>query len=155
MSEQKAVLPTDEAPIEKRVYLATPYSSTDPDPSRRRTVEAARFQATVRYLGVLHRAFPRVAFYSPIVHWHPVAYITELRTDAAYWQALNEYEISRSDEVWVARFPGWEFSTGIKAELEFADKYGIPSHLEDTYTSGQAWPMDYRGEYGLPKWERA
>ena len=146
MSEQRDVLPTNEAWIEKRVYLATPYSSTDPDPSRRRTVEAARFNAIAQYVGVLHNAFPSIAFYSPILHWHPVAILSELRTDATYWQSLNDFEIKRSDELWVACFPWWGLSKGVTVEAIIALSLAVPVIYETLYAGQQIWPADYRGE---------
>jgi len=102
----------------KLIYLATPYST--PDPARR----AFRFNAAcaVAYKALKHGA----AVYAPIVSWHQVKLMFDLKGDWEEWKDLDKEMISRCDELWVVKINGWEKSKGIKNEIELAQAFGKP-----------------------------
>ena len=100
------------------IYLAQPYS--DPD----ETVKQMRFEAAMLAAA---KIFNKGKFlYSPILHCHPVALAHNLPGDFLFWGNYNMWMIERSDEVWVLQLEGWGRSTGVKAEIEYATRKGIP-----------------------------
>lgn len=100
------------------IYLATPYS--DPDES----VREQRYQDACRLTAVLMRR-KLCSIFSPIVHSHPLlAY--GIRSDFAFWSCINDGYLLVCSQLWVARFPGWDKSIGIKEEIEVATIYEKP-----------------------------
>lgn len=99
-------------------YLASPY--TDPDPF----IREERYLRASRVLAWLLKTSTWV--YSPIVHCHELAKIADLPKDFAFWKQYNFHMLSKADEVLVLRIEGWETSVGIKAEIQEAERLGIP-----------------------------
>lgn len=99
-------------------YLASPYSHSDPLIMRTRFLLAE--QATARMLNA------GKFVYSPIVHCHELAQRYSLRTDFAFWREYNIDMLRRADAFAVLKIPGWEESTGVKAESEIARMLNLP-----------------------------
>lgn len=95
------------------IYLASPYSHTDPK------VMEARYEETLDYMHYLLSS-SRWAF-SPIVHCHELAKKHYLPTDYAYWKKYNFHMLARCEELYILGLDGWRASKGVKAELEFWD----------------------------------
>jgi nucleoside 2-deoxyribosyltransferase len=99
------------------IYLASPYSHSDP------AVREARFQQVCRAAAALIRT-GHPAF-SPIAHSHPIA-AYGLPTDWAYWERDARLHLNASAEVVVLTLDGWQQSVGIAAEIAIAAELGKP-----------------------------
>ncbi len=64
--------------------------------------------------------------FTPIVYAHPVAARHNLPPDWDYWKEYDERFISICSSLWVLKFPGWEESTGVQAEVKIAEGLGLP-----------------------------
>lgn len=98
----------------KVIYIATPYTNDDFCILQKRyfeSIEACKYVLDQGYCP-----------FSPIVNYHPIAMMhkTEIKFDA--WEEIDFEMISRSDEIWVFKFEGWNQSIGIKKEINFSRK---------------------------------
>ena len=105
------------------IYLASPYSHNNP------SVMQARFKMAEKYTALLLQQ-GRIIF-SPIVHCHELARTYELPTDFSFWQNYCLGMLAKADELWVLQLDGWKHSTGVAAEIEFADENEMPILLRD------------------------
>jgi NADH:ubiquinone oxidoreductase subunit B-like Fe-S oxidoreductase len=102
-------------------YLASPYSSPDPN------VREARYQkakAAVRYL--LHN---KVWVYSPIVHCHVVGIEMASEGMPFDFETWKEYDFAMmrsANKLIVLRIEGTDQSRGVAAEKAEAFRLGIP-----------------------------
>ncbi|MCK9569496.1 DUF1937 family protein [Candidatus Pacearchaeota archaeon] len=98
------------------IYLACPYS----DPLE--GVRKARFRAAnitaARLMAEGH------IVYSAISMSHPIAIENNLGLDWDFWRPNDVYFISSCDEMVVLKYPGWENSEGIEAEMRLAKSMG-------------------------------
>jgi len=101
----------------RMVYLASPYSGTKDEQWRR--YETAL--EAVKYI----TATGRVPL-SPIVHCHFVAAGLDLPGDWDYWGQVSVSYLDGCAELWVLCMDGWDSSTGIRHEIEYARKNSIP-----------------------------
>ena len=107
----------------KKIYLASPYYHKDPK------VRESRFIAACKKAGELMNQ--GYFIYCPIAHSHPIAVQCELPKDWSFWEQYDTEYIKWVNEVWVVMIPGWDQSTGIKAETEIAEKMGKPVRFID------------------------
>lgn len=105
------------------IYLASPYSSSDPTIQQRRFEEAQRFVAYHFRLGI-----PLV---SPIVYCHTLAEKYSLPGDAGFWRFLNNDLFLICDQMWVLKLPGWELSEGVVEEIQTAKRFSIPLYYKE------------------------
>lgn len=110
------------------IYLASPYTHTDPAVQQQRFEEAARAAATILREGRL--------VFSPIVHGHPIASHGEFPGNWEAWEAMALWHIKRCDKLVVLKLPGWSESRGIKAEVDIAARHHKPVELWD-------WPQPF------------
>jgi len=99
------------------IYLAVPYSSSDP------TVCERRFQAACRAAAALVRCGKDV--FAPVCHSHPIA-AYGLPVNWEFWQRQDRWYLTCCDEVVVLMLAGWQESTGVQAEIEIARELGKP-----------------------------
>lgn len=104
------------------IYLASPY--THPDPA----IQEERFRAVCAYAATMMRQGLRV--FSPIAHTHHIA-LCGLPGGWEFWEAYDRDMIARCDEVAVLCLPGWEESTGVRAEIAIAAELGLPVRYLD------------------------
>jgi len=104
------------------IYLAAPYSATDP------AVEQQRYDAVCRAAAALMRRGMEI--FSPISHSHGIARYG-LPTDWAFWQRYDRAFLAWCDELWVLKLSGWESSVGVRAEMAIAKEMGKPVRLID------------------------
>lgn len=104
------------------VYLAAPYMHPN------RKVMLDRVDAINRAAGWLMREYGLCVF-SPISHSHPIAEVSNLPGDWAYWQKYDEAFLSCCYLVIVLTLPGWKKSKGVQAEIKIAERMGIPVEL--------------------------
>lgn len=102
----------------RRIYIASPYSSPIPE------IMETRVAAVHAAVGFLSK-FMKDAIYSPIVHFHEIAQVFSLPTDAMHWRRINEVEMDRSDDMFVLKVPGWKESVGVNHEIGYAKKIGL------------------------------
>ena len=102
------------------IYLATPYS------------HKSKRVMTSRYMMVNHAAslvmndpYGFVVF-SPITHCHEIAKHYELPTSWDFWRDYDYYFIDVMEELWVYMQTGWDISTGVNAEIEYAKENNKP-----------------------------
>ena len=97
------------------IYLASPYSHSDP------LVRQARFDAACRSAAGLISAGHVVV--APIVQGHPLVHLG-VPGDWSFWAPLAREYIARCDEVVVLQLDGWRESEGVQAEMALARKLG-------------------------------
>lgn len=101
-----------------KIYLAVPYTHISP------FVRERRFEM-VNYKAAELMKEGHIVF-SPISHSHPIAVQENLPLTAEFWQQMNESFLDWCDSVYVYRLAGWQGSTGIQSEIEYAIKTGKP-----------------------------
>jgi hypothetical protein len=102
---------------DRLIYLASPYSHSDPAIQEERFKEACMAAAGMMRAGHL--------VYSPIVHSHPLTHYG-LPTDWGYWKRLDGEMLERCDELWVLMLDGWTSSEGVGDEMRMARQRGLP-----------------------------
>jgi hypothetical protein len=102
------------------IYLASPYSHTDPAVTHARFKAACR--AAAKLMGDGHAVF------SPIAHSHVVAdeLPDALRLDHEFWMAQDLPILERCERVIVLKLDGWLKSRGVGREILHAVQHGIP-----------------------------
>lgn len=100
------------------IYLASPYSSSEPFVQEERYLKACR---AVHYL--LQKG---VWVFSLIVHCYELAKMVNLPKDAAFWQNYNFAMLAGASKLIILRIEGWEASIGVRAERAEADRLKIP-----------------------------
>lgn len=101
------------------IYLASPYSHPDLHVRVDRYVQAKL--ACVR----AHKL--HVPIFSPIVHWHPIAVATEdFPTDFESFKVQNDALLGAAGAMLVLGIKGWEESSGVRYEMDFAKDSSIP-----------------------------
>lgn len=103
-------------PSDLLVYLASPYSHPDPK------IVEARFRAVCKEAARLMRQ--GVFLYSPIAHTHPLAVYGMLPGSWDFWERYDQMMMDRCDELWILCLDGWQRSTGVTAETDWAYKAG-------------------------------
>ena len=106
----------------KLIYLAAPYSSTEPSVVEFR-VREINYAASIIFSGGNH-------VFSPISHTHPITEASEnLEGSWEFWAEFDERMLSFCDEVHVLTLPGWKESKGVTAELSAARRMRKPIFL--------------------------
>ena len=107
------------------IYLATPYSHPNPD------IRQQRFDLVNRVaLRLIRQGY---FVYSPITHNHPLAILGELPVGWEYWKEHDYLLLSKCTKLMVLYVDGWMESVGVKAEITYAAKLGIPMEFIDPY----------------------
>lgn len=105
------------------IYLASPFSHPDPDVRRTRYEQVTKL--TVDLLKEGKHVF------SPIAYSYEMAERFGLCGSWDFWEKLDLDFLIRCDELWVLMLPGWDQSRGVEAEIDFAQRHGIPvTYLE-------------------------
>jgi len=109
--------------VKSLIYLASPYSPLpgDADPDELRS---DRFEAVNEYCARMHKA--GLIYYSPITSSHMIAKTGLVPDTFEAWLPFDLQILSRCDRLWVLRLMGWGDSRGVRAEIEHAEKLGIP-----------------------------
>lgn len=110
--------------MERRVYLASPYTSPIEQ------LRVARYEAVcAAAAAMLQEGF---LVFSPIAHSHPLAAYA-LPVEFEFWQrhCLSFLE-KWASELCVLTLPAWRDSVGVAAEIDCALKLGLPVFLRDS-----------------------
>jgi hypothetical protein len=106
-----------------KIYLATPYTHTDPDIREFRFHEINVVAAHIMKSGIY--------VFSPISHTHPIAVAGDLPIDWSYWENYDRTFLEWCDELWVYCSEGWEESKGVRVEIEVAKEMEKPVRFID------------------------
>jgi len=108
---------------ERLVYLASPYSDSDPE------VMQERFEATCRAAGrLIEQGIP---VFSPIAHSHHIAMQAGMDQRSEAWYAADSPLLAACTELVVLMLDGWEESTGVRHEIAAAKAAGKPVFYMD------------------------
>jgi hypothetical protein len=99
------------------IYLASPYSHPDPAVREQRFRDACRAAVTLMRKGRF--------IFSPIAHSHSLAEFG-LPGDWDFWERIDREHLWRCDRLVVLMLDGWRESVGVQAEIEIAEKLGLP-----------------------------
>lgn len=99
------------------IYLASPYSHPDPQ------VRQYRYEQVLEATRLLMEQGHHI--WAPIVYTHQLAE-AGMATDWAYWRQLDEAMLVRCQELWVLLLDGWVASDGVQAEIQLAERWGLP-----------------------------
>ena len=99
------------------IYLAAPYSNPDPK------LVQARMEQIYDVMGEFMKQDRHVL--TPLF-MHEVAVRHELDGTYDYWEKYCLDILKRCDEMIVLCLPGWTESRGVKGEMEFCRRNGIP-----------------------------
>ena len=119
------------------IYIASPYSNPDPIVMRK------RFDAVLRYTADCMKKGEIV--YSPIVHNHPIAQVTELPATWDFWKRIDFTFLKRASELRVLMLQGWKESIGVTDEIGYAIMQDIPVTYVSAYapeTTKKTLPAD-------------
>lgn len=97
----------------RKLYIAIPYSKIDKELS----FQVAN-SVTAYFVNKGFNVF------SPISHSHIIAKDHSLPDDAEFWKESNHEFIDWCDEIVVVKLAGWEDSTGLLDEMEYAISKG-------------------------------
>lgn len=109
-------------------YLGTPYTykGDNKNPEFIEKVKKFRFEAVTKASGWLMNEFGWNVF-SPITHSHPMHQLcADIRGDWAFWEQVDLQYIGLSVRMIILTISGWEKSTGLTAETDYARKIGLP-----------------------------
>ena len=99
------------------IYLVSPYSHPDPAVRDRRYLAACRT--------TVHLLLAGRSVFSPIVHGHPLVAFG-LPPDWSFWARHDGAHLRRCDQVLVLPVDRWRESQCVQAEIELAQRLGIP-----------------------------
>ena len=100
------------------IYLAAPFSHTDPEVSRRRLEEVNRYAVLLLSRGSLA--------FSPLSHGAP---LDSPDIPDSVWYELGLRIMEGCDELWLLALDGWEDSEGVRMELDHASQLDIPVYV--------------------------
>lgn len=96
------------------IYLATPYSDSNPVIREERYFKACEIAHTL-----LQECVPA---YVPIAMWHPLNERFGLTGSWECYQIQDRAFLDRALELWVIEMEGWNRSKGVGAEVEYFSK---------------------------------
>jgi len=99
------------------IYLATPYSHSDP------AIREQRFREVNAVAARLMREGLHV--FSPISHTHPIAEAGDLPRGWEFWEAYDRVLLQACGKIIVLMLDGWRESTGVTAEIAIAEELGL------------------------------
>lgn len=100
------------------IYIASPYSSRDPEVMRERFEKVSKYAAHLMVEGWY--------VYCPIAHTHPMALYGGLNGDWSFWKPYDTYMMKLCEAVHVYQLPGWKTSKGVAAEIKIAKRLRLP-----------------------------
>lgn len=108
------------------IFLSTPYTAHP------NGLEIAHGQTCDLVIKLHHQKVWGI--YSPILHFHDVAYYGNLPTTANHWKEENEHKLRVASALLIGKLPGWDKSDGIQSEVEYASAWKKRIYLIDPET---------------------
>lgn len=99
------------------IYIAAPYSHPNSE------VREGRLRMVSYYAFTLHKK--GIFAYSPLTHDINLAKFG-MGDNFADWEEFDLLMLSKCDKLYVLKFPGWEDSVGVTAEIKKAKELKIP-----------------------------
>lgn len=109
--------------MRKLIYVSSPYSAISD--------KEALMRCIARESGEYMIANPGEYAVTGLVGHYSVVEVPGLGTDYVFWQDFCEMLISKSDKVLVLMIPGWQESTGVRGEIEYATALGLPIEYKE------------------------
>lgn len=104
-------------PYSHLYYLASPYSHKEREVMNERAEVATKAAVDLLHKGIF--VFAPIPYNAP---WEKYG----LPGDWGFWQEFDKAFVSRMDAVVVLTIDGWDRSTGVTAEIKFAEENRIP-----------------------------
>ncbi len=101
----------------KLIYLASPYTAKSKKLMHERFKEISKVGAKLVMKGHI--------LFCPISQSVALAKYGNLKTNWAFWKTFDLTVLSKCDELWVVKMPGWKESVGVQAEIQYAEDNGI------------------------------
>lgn len=98
-------------------YMAAPYSSPEPNEVEDRYRACMKKQAELVLAGE--------CVFSPIGHSHYLEVVTG-KQPHEFWMGLDRPLLRHASKLYVLMLPGWQYSRGVKEEMDIAAACGIP-----------------------------
>jgi hypothetical protein len=123
----------------KLIYLASPYSKY---PGGR---EAAFKEACAEAARVMQSG---VGVFCPIAHSHSIEVegMDGNIMDGDWWLEQDFTVLSKCDELWVYKMPGWNESYGVEKEIVFALAHNIPIKWVEYYDANASHSLMSKSE---------
>jgi hypothetical protein len=99
------------------IYLCSPYTHSDS------SVVTERVRIATEYVNEM--LLSGVTVISPVVYGHNIVMMCGSPSDWAFWEKACCDIMDKCSEVYVLMVDGWDKSTGIKGEIEYAAKLGL------------------------------
>lgn len=100
------------------IFVSLPYTHKEPEIIQLRYERACAYSAVLLKQGHIPL--------SPIVTGHAILTVADLPGDFEFWKNYCYETLKLCQEVHVLQMPGWDQSSGVAAELEFAESKGMP-----------------------------
>lgn len=100
------------------IYLASPYSHPEDSVRIENYKKITRIPASLVAKGN--------CVYSPVTYGHHLTEFENLPTDWNFWMNFCLTFLQKCDKLLICKMPGWDKSTGVAAEIKFAEEKGIP-----------------------------
>jgi len=104
--------------IKPLVYLASPYTHSDKEVVEENFRKISKVSAEMTADGFIT--------ISPITYGHTLLQFKEMPGDWAFWTSFCLSILEKCDKIVVVKMEGWDKSSGIAGELEYAKEHGIP-----------------------------
>lgn len=105
----------------KLVFIAIPTQGT--------VIDGSLSSDFLRTLAQLHADRPDCTFIAPMIQDYQLLPFMSVTASWADWGKHCRELISRSDEVWVLTYDGFDSSIGVAAEIECANEHGKPVYF--------------------------
>lgn len=107
------------------IYLASPYSHVGPGSEYEKALTRERRYAQTMFAqkSLFNFGYP---VFATIVHTHVTTKHYKLPTDFGYWQRYNHHMIDLSRAVFILQLNGWEKSSGVQDEIDYANSKAVP-----------------------------
>ncbi len=106
------------------IYVASPYSSGDPEQIQNNYEMVTEFVAMLVSMGYIA--------ISPITYGHTLLDYQDMPKDYGFCKHFCIGLLKKSDAILVLKLPGWEDSVGVQDEMDFARKNHIEVYLIDS-----------------------
>lgn len=111
------------------VYLAAPYTHSDPEVVKQRMELYYKVDAELMKNGIMTA--------SPLLK-HALLAVSDLPGDWEYWKEYALRLLSSCDRMIIIGMDGWDKSTGVAAEIEFCEDNDIPYEVLYVDDTGEA-----------------
>lgn len=122
--------------MSRLIYIASPYSSFEQNIDLAQRERVLRVMSVMRYISEKYQEpqYKKAMLYSPIVHFHNIAQIHGMPTDADFWWEINKIVLDKSDEMQVLMMEGWDKSIGVALEVDYSKQISLPLSYYNWYT---------------------